>query len=67
MKHFVVRLDFSIEHGNLGVPVRKICASHAIFELLQCKGRAKKFRIISRKGAMVTGEYLSSREKARDL
>ncbi|MGZ9272189.1 MAG: hypothetical protein ACXW6T_23950, partial [Candidatus Binatia bacterium] len=34
---FVVRQDFFIEHGNLAVPVRKICASHAIFELLQCK------------------------------
>ena len=41
MKHFVVRVDFSIEHGNLGVPVRKICASHAIFEILQCKERKK--------------------------
>ena len=39
---FVVRLDFFIEHGNLRVPVRKICASHAIFELLQCKGRKKE-------------------------
>ncbi|MGZ8490218.1 MAG: hypothetical protein ACXWW4_16935, partial [Candidatus Binatia bacterium] len=38
---FVVRLDFIIEHGNLGVPVRKICASHAIFELLQCKTHKK--------------------------
>ncbi|MGZ9187938.1 MAG: hypothetical protein ACXW6R_25040, partial [Candidatus Binatia bacterium] len=36
---FVVRLDFSIEHGNLRIPVRKICASHAIFELLQCRAR----------------------------
>jgi len=36
---FVVRLDFLIEHGNLGAPVRKICASLANFEQLQCKGR----------------------------
>ena len=36
---FVVRLDFLIEHGNLGAPVRKICASLANFELLQCKVR----------------------------
>ena len=34
-------IGFLHEHGNLGVPVRKICASHAIFELLQCKGHKK--------------------------
>ena len=42
---FVVRLDFLIEHGNLGVPVRKICASDAIFELLQCKDLTKHLLI----------------------
>ncbi|MGZ9174424.1 MAG: hypothetical protein ACXW52_22770, partial [Candidatus Binatia bacterium] len=35
----VLRGEFSIEHGNLAVPVRKIGASHAIFELLQCNER----------------------------
>ncbi|MGZ8443905.1 MAG: hypothetical protein ACXWXZ_10945 [Candidatus Binatia bacterium] len=64
---FVVRLDSPLSTATYEYRCEKFDASHAIFELLQCKGRAKKFRIISRKGAMVTGEYLSSREKARDL
>jgi hypothetical protein len=60
MKHFVVRLDFFIEHGNLGVPVRKICASHAIFELLQCRAaQPQPKRRMAAKGAK-NSDYLSS-------
>jgi len=40
---FVVRSNFLIEHGNLGVLVKKICASRANIELLQYRVRRDYF------------------------